>query len=59
MKHYIIIGLLCLVSTMAVAQEKIETDWPDQTESPSIVPNGWIQFEIGLQRELYKGQLPL
>ena len=31
--------------------EKIDTDRPDQTESPYIVPRKWMQFEMGFLRE--------
>lgn len=36
----------------AIAQpEKIDTDRPDQTESPYTVPKKWIQFEAGFNRQ--------
>lgn len=59
MKHNVLIFLICFVSFQAVAQEKIETDRPSETENPTIVPKGWLQFELGLQRELQKGNLPI
>lgn len=31
--------------------EKIDTDRPDQTESPYTVPGKWVQFEMGFLRE--------
>lgn len=31
--------------------EKIETDRPDQTESPFTVPHKWVQIEAGMVRE--------
>jgi hypothetical protein len=37
------------------AQEKIETDRPDQTETPYLVPKGWFQGELGLQAEWHDG----
>ena len=37
--------LLLLVSTSLVAQ--IETDRPDFTESPNVVPKGALQIETG------------
>jgi hypothetical protein len=43
-----------MISLLALAQEppeKMETDRPDQTESPSIVPKDWLQFESGIVRE--------
>jgi hypothetical protein len=31
--------------------ERMETDRPDQTECPFIVPTGWIQYEMGFNFE--------
>ncbi|GAC1430139.1 MAG: hypothetical protein NVSMB7_06550 [Chitinophagaceae bacterium] len=31
--------------------ERMETDRPDQTECPFIVPSGWVQFEMGFNFE--------
>jgi hypothetical protein len=61
MKHGFIASLVCFLWMTATAQErdKIETDRPNQTESPSIVPKGWLQVELGIQRELYAGSVPL
>lgn len=36
---------------VALAQEPLEADRPDQTESPAIVPTGWLQVETGVVRE--------
>jgi hypothetical protein len=33
------------------AQDKIDTDRPDQTESPVIVPKKWLQFEFGFGKQ--------
>ncbi len=47
-KH--IFSLMVLFSSFncAIAQEdKIETDRPDETESPNIVAKKWLQFEGG------------
>ncbi len=44
MKKYIVV-LLLLLSTSLVAQ--IETDRPDFTESPNVVPKGALQIETG------------
>lgn len=38
----------------AVAQEKIETDRPDQTENANLVPKGWFQQEVGFLYEKEK-----
>ena len=45
MKNSLVILLLLLVSTSLVAQ--IETDRPDFTESPNVVPKGALQIETG------------
>lgn len=34
-----------------MAQEKIETDRPGETQSPILVPRGWFQAELGLEKE--------
>lgn len=43
--------LCCVGSTLHAQQEPIVTDRPDQTESASIVPAGWLQVEGGVLRE--------
>src|SRR4051812_23805093 len=56
MKRYLFIFLFCFGNSIVFAQEpleKIETDRPDQTESPAIVPKRWFQFESGVIREAY------
>ncbi|HUQ97438.1 MAG TPA: transporter [Chitinophagaceae bacterium] len=57
MKPVLIICFLLVGALHAAAQEKdtlekIETDRPDQTESPTIVPKGWLQAELGVERKL-------
>jgi hypothetical protein len=42
-------GILLLLCWQLTAQERIDTDRPDQTESSAIVPKGWFQAEIGFQ----------
>ncbi|MCZ7555235.1 MAG: transporter [Bacteroidia bacterium] len=39
-----------IFSTVAFAQQDMATDRPDQTETSSVVPTGWLQVEIGLSR---------
>jgi len=39
--------VLGLYTQVLFAQDKIECDRPDQTETPSIVPNGYFQMENG------------
>lgn len=51
--------LLSCSALYANAQEKIETDRPDQTETPYLVPKGWFQGELGLQAEWDGGMLLL
>ena len=36
------------ISTASAQMEKIDTDRPDQTESPAVIPKKWIQLEMGL-----------
>ncbi len=45
---------IVLFSTTVQAQEKIETDRPDQTETSFTVPKGWFQGEFGFNKENYK-----
>jgi hypothetical protein len=35
----------------AAAQDKIETDRPDQTETPVLTPKNYLQAEVGFNRE--------
>ena len=52
MKKILLFALLMLASQSILAQEsKIETDRPDQTETPSIVPKGKFQMENGFSFE--------
>jgi hypothetical protein len=43
----VIIHLLIYTSISAQVTDKIETDRPDQTESPYTVPKNWFQAEAG------------
>src|SRR5689334_14459786 len=49
-------GIVFLFSVSLNAQDKIDTDRPDQTESAFTVPKGWLQGELGFARTQYKGQ---
>jgi Putative MetA-pathway of phenol degradation len=51
MKFYTASAIALLCSLAATAQEKIDTDRPDQTESAFLVPARWVQFEIGFNKE--------
>ncbi len=44
--------LLCLLLApgFAFAQKEMATDRPDQTETSSVVPAGWLQIEAGFSR---------
>jgi hypothetical protein len=51
----ILIFLFLLPSICAIAQiEKMETDRPGQTNTPSTTPNKWVQSEIGFRRQTDK-----
>jgi hypothetical protein len=55
MKKLLLIAICLLLKTSVMAQHGeptgIETDRPDQTESPSLVPPGFFQAEIGFSSE--------
>jgi hypothetical protein len=53
-KKYSISLLLSFGSQVVVAQEKIETDRPDQTESAYLTPKKYFQFEFGVNMEKEK-----
>ena len=38
------------ISTASAQMEKIDTDRPDQTESPAVIPKKWIQLEMEIGR---------
>jgi hypothetical protein len=38
------------LAAAASAQQEMATDRPDQTETSSVVPTGWLQVEAGLSR---------
>lgn len=44
--------LVCFGSVCFAQAEKIDTDRPDQTESAVLVPKKWVQFEIGLSKQV-------
>jgi hypothetical protein len=46
MKLYLLLLFSCL-AVACMAQDKIECDRPDQTETPAIVPSRFFQFESG------------
>jgi hypothetical protein len=55
----ILLPVLLLIAVTATAQiEKIDTDRPDQTESPFTVPKNWMQFEMGFSKgaDKYQGR---
>ena len=57
MKHTVVsicIFLFFIQSQQAQAPEKIDTDRPDQTESPYTVPEKYFQCELGFGKENFK-----
>ena len=46
-----VLSLLVSMVTRAQLTDKIETDRPDQTESPYTVPRNWFQAELGFNIE--------
>lgn len=56
LKKCILLLLINFACLYTKAQEKIETDRPDQTESAFIVPKDYFQFEFGFNREQDKQQ---
>jgi hypothetical protein len=50
MKKIFLAALFSPLLQFAFAQDKIECDRPDQTETPAIVPNGHFQMENGFYR---------
>lgn len=53
-KYLLALFLTCLASLHFYGQERIDTDRPDQTESAFTVPKGWMQLELGLQKEKWE-----
>jgi hypothetical protein len=47
-------SFLFIATTLTAQEEKIDTDRPDQTESASIVPAGFLQFEWGINYQTNK-----
>jgi hypothetical protein len=59
LKNILLAGSIFL-SIHTIAQlEKIDTDRPDQTESPFTVPKKWMQFEMGFLKEVEKNSYPV
>jgi hypothetical protein len=55
MTKYILTIAVLFSPAMATAQiEKIETDRPDQTETPFTTPKKWVQLEIGFNSQRNK-----
>lgn len=55
MRRFLFLPVTAFFCASAAAQttEKIETDRPDQTETPFIVPKKFFQAEVGFNREAY------
>lgn len=45
--------IFLLIAFVSKAQDKIDTDRPDQTESAVTVPKKWFQAEFGMHKENY------
>jgi len=54
-KFIFLTPLLFYTVTLSAQIEKIDTDRPDQTESPFIVPKKWMQLESGFLKEVENG----
>ncbi len=50
-KYYFFLLCTCLQQQLFCQEHRMETDRPDQTESPALVKKGWLQTESGLQAE--------
>jgi hypothetical protein len=46
--------VMFLLPTLAHAQKEMATDRPDQTETSSVVPAGWLQIEAGISRNVLR-----
>src|SRR5690349_198370 len=53
MSKYILLIFPVLITLHLHAQEKIDTDRPDQTESAFTVPKGYFQGELGFVKEKF------
>ncbi len=52
MTKFIILTVCLILSISITAQiDKIDTDRPDQTESPFTIPKKWMQFEMGFLKQ--------
>ena len=50
-RKWILLLLYSPLSFICFGQDKIETDRPDQSVTPSLVPKDYLQVEIGFNRE--------
>src|SRR6476469_5110276 len=48
---FLIIFFLATCFHAALAQDKMETDRPDQTETPFLIPKRYFQTELGLTKQ--------
>ena len=53
--QFVLLIFLCFSKSLAQEKEPIETDRPDQTETPAIVPEGMFQMENGFSFEKTDG----
>lgn len=55
MPKLLLIFLFVLFTSLGTfGQERIDTDRPDQTESAFTIPKGWMQLELGFQKEKWE-----
>lgn len=47
----VLLLLVCMYSVAYAQVEKIDTDRPDQTESPFTIPKKWVQLEMGFNKQ--------
>lgn len=53
---FLLLFLLPCLYASSQFTEKIETDRPDQTESPYVIPKNYFQAEIGFNKENFSGK---
>jgi hypothetical protein len=54
LKYILTFGFALLYISTSAQIEKIETDRPGQTNTPSTTPSKWLQTEIGFQKQTSK-----
>ncbi len=49
-RNFAFAAILFILPALVLAQRDMATDRPDQTETSSVVPPGWLQIEAGFSR---------